>query len=276
MVGVVQVLAVPATAPGLRELIDDLDLPVDSTVTSPNIPDLADLSFLAGSGLSGPALLTSANWIGGFISLEIVMLSAVKKWIEGIRFSSRDEVKARLKADIGDRFDQSSILPEGLRAPRGGRIGDLLWYTGSGWEALKSEGGSVLVTTPRGDPVWLPIVDFLDRLELAPQAPEAADLPEGAPPPPSSFVKRADRVESAPISDLLSRIPLVWYALGDRDGEERLRPALLHSGSNGRGEQRLTVFLSPEDTDWLALTGGDPTVSRTGIEGQSPGSWRRI
>lgn len=277
MIGLVHRFLFPEDAIGLSRLIENIVLPLSEGHTEINIPDLSAYPFLDEAGLSGPALVISSNRVGGFVSLEIVLfeklINRIKRLTSG-EGSDRLFAKARLMADLGNRStsDHLEALPEGLRAPRGGRRGDLLWHTGIGWERLQGEGGAVMMTTPQGDPAWLPVADFVERLELACPAPlSAEDAPEA-----TSFKRRSESIESASVSDLLSRLPVVWYSLGGSEQDERLRPAMLMPGTDSRGDQRLIVFLSPDDRDWIALNDGQSEIQRTGAEGRTPGTWRRI
>jgi len=276
MPGILIAVVISESSEGLSELLAELTLPVPPDQTEPNVADLASIPFLAEEGLSGAGMITAINRIGALVSLELVVFGRLLDTLRSLSATSdRLIAKERLKNDLGERLpaDERADLPEGMRAPRGGRIGDLLWHTGSSWERLHSQSGAVLVTSPAGEPVWLPLPDLVSRLELVSAAPgpSSSDLPAR-----TGFPPRSERVETAAVSDLLSRLPLVWYSLGGAGQDERLRPAVLIPGSDERGEQRLVVFLSSEDTDWLRLSDGAPSIQRTGAEGRTPGTWRRI
>jgi len=264
MLGMAVKLTIPETEPGLNALLDTMELPVSSDQTAPNLEDIGILPSLSAAGLTGPALLNRVNRLGGFVTLEVVLFNPIAYFRGLLSTNSGGLASERLKSDLGPRFREEALsaLPPGLRAPTGGQRGDLLIHSGSSWERLNAQPGSVLTTAPDGSAVWLPLSELGERLSLS----EASGDRE----------KRSEAVPSADALELMARSPLVWYRLSDlAAGVERLRPALLHPDPAENG-QRLTVFLNSEDRDWIGLTGGSLVCPRVGVEGRDPGEWRRI
>lgn len=262
MIGQVFRFVLPETEPGLLELLAGLDLPIASDRADPNVEDIGVLPSIASQGYSGPAMVVSTSRIGALISIEVILKEKIRRAVNNF---------LREPSAIGASESLKERSVEGREPlPRGGNPGDLLWHTGDGWRLLPANPGSVLVSTPKGAPVWLDSASFVERM--------SGDVV------PTADGSRASRVDSPAVSEVFRRSPVVWFSLpsaagGEWDtGSERLRPALLMPGKGTSSERRMVVFLFESDRDWIRTMepAGFPIAYRTALEGDTPGTWRKL